>query len=230
MKKPKKPTTTALARKLGVSRSTLYQWREDGAPLDKGESAVLAWAMKETRRNQPDNELRAAKLAVLRETERRLKTANDVKSRAVVSLSEVNAAWSTAIGLLWHGLGRLADELPPAISGLSPDAMGRSIALAVDCLKADMSAALNEHLGQKIDVADAKNQVIAKHVFEVVSARTFHERCEQDYRQFKKWLTEETKLTAEHRERWLRARAAAEMPVPNASDDEVAKFNVKRAE
>src|ERR1035437_10636682 len=119
-KKPQKPdkTISAKAASIGVSRSTLYAWKEAGAPIDKGEGAILEWAMAENRRRSDSDEMRAAKLGVLRQTERRLKIANDEKSKDILKRADVERDAARARGLLWQILARaFGYELPPQLVG-----------------------------------------------------------------------------------------------------------------
>ena len=45
-----------LSRKLRVSRQTLYNWRDEGCPLDEGEEAVMAWVAARKQLKEQESE------------------------------------------------------------------------------------------------------------------------------------------------------------------------------
>ena len=124
MKKPKKQhrkrqTKASLAARLGLSRSTLHEWKAKGCPVDEGDQAVLSWAMSASRRGFESDDIRVAKLEVLTETGRRLKLANDAKQDLTILKTDVQAVMAKAMALLFAEMERkFSLELPPALKGL----------------------------------------------------------------------------------------------------------------
>lgn len=114
----KRQSKTGLAARLGVSRSTVHEWRQRGCPVSEGDEAVLSWAMANARRGFESNDIREARLGVLRQTERRLRLGNDVKSDVMLQKGEVQFAIAKAVNMFLTSLDRLADqELPAVLKG-----------------------------------------------------------------------------------------------------------------
>lgn len=156
MKKTKKPTkpakkqsAMALAAALGVSRSTLYTWREAGAPVDGGEAEVLRWAMKNAKTGHDTDDVRKARLAVLLETARRLKLANDERDKLTLNKIEVRFAMAQSINLLFSTLDRLANvDWPPSLRGLNEQQICTVVKAGIEKLKDEFRAGLEKLLAE----------------------------------------------------------------------------------
>jgi len=117
----KRQTKTKLASKIGVSRSTLHSWQQQGCPVDKTEADILTWAMENTRRGHEPSDIRAAKLSVLLQTARRLQLANDAKQDLTISKTDVSGVMAKGLSMLFNSLDRIfVGELPASAAGLDP--------------------------------------------------------------------------------------------------------------
>jgi len=144
-KKPKSIRETA--KVAGVPKSSVHKWKQEGAPTDDV-AALGEWIAQNDKRGHDPKKLQAAKLGVLRETERRLKIANDAKQRMVVDRAEVEGALQKIIPRFFDRIETaFAYELPPALAGKSPEA------IATIC---------REIITKTINQAKAEMQEIAK--------------------------------------------------------------------
>lgn len=232
--KPKK-SMFALAANIGVSRTTLYTWKEAGAPVDKGEGAILEWAMAENRRGSDNDEMRAAKLGVLRETERRLKIANDEKSKDILKREDVEADAARAMGLLWQALDRaFGYELPPDLVGRSVEEIATGLGVQLDKFKEVLRLEFRKMDGQEIPAAEyeaVKLSAEAVAVLHVCARRALEEKVTSEWSWFQDWKRKVEVESAAARRAWCQKRAAAGLPVPDASDMELAAHpGLKRTE
>ena len=120
----KKPnSTTKLANQIGISRSTLYGWRDEGAPLDKGAKAVLKWAADHGKELSDPKEIRAAmqieRLAILKANRARMERDNRVAAGEMMLTADARRQASEAMAATFGELERRDRELPPALAGLS---------------------------------------------------------------------------------------------------------------
>ena len=139
--KPKKQTRAGLAAKLGLSRSTLHDWKSKGCPVDDGETAVLSWAMANSRKGLEPDDIRAAKLQVLTETARRLKLANDAKEDRSIQKSDVQSVVTKGMAELFSAMDRkFSLELPPALKGLDESEIQKHLLAAIHTFKAGLRA------------------------------------------------------------------------------------------
>jgi hypothetical protein len=234
-KNPKK-SMMALAASMNVSRTTLYSWQKSGAPIDRGEAAILEWAMAESRRGSDSDEMRAAKLGVLRETERRLKIANDEKSKGVLRRQDVEREAAQAMGLLWQALDRaFGYELPPQLAGRTDTAeIATLLSVQLDKLKEVLRLEFRKVDGAAIPASEyeaVKLSAEAVAVLQVCTHRASAEKIEHEYRAFLEWKKERDAGSAAMRRAWCRERAAAGLPVPDASEAELAAHpGLKRTE
>ena len=236
-KKPQKidKTISAKAASIGVSRSTLYAWKEAGAPIDKGEGAILEWAMAENRRGSDTDEMRAAKLGVLRQTERRLKIANDEKSKDILKRADVEREAAQAMGLLWQTLDKaFGYELPPDLVGRNVGEIATLLGVQLDKFKGVLRLEFRKMDGTAIPAAEyeaVKLSAEAVAVLRVCSSRAWAEKIEHEYRAFLEWKKERDAGSAAMRRAWCQKRAAAGLPVPDASDAELNQHpGLKRTE
>jgi len=134
---PRKQPYTALAASLGVARTTLYAWKHEGAPVDKGEGAVLAWALDNAKAESDD--MRQAKLAVLTQTERRLKLQNDQRAGLVIDRATVADGIAKGVATMFSELDRVfTSELPPQLEALKAPAIAAKCREAIERLKATL--------------------------------------------------------------------------------------------
>ena len=236
-KKSKTPNKSmvALAANIGVSRTTLYTWKEAGAPVDKGEGAILEWAMAENRRGSDNDEMRAAKLGVLRETERRLKIANDEKSKDILKREDVEADAARAMGLLWQTLDlAFGYELPPYLVGRSVEEIATGLGVQLDKFKAVLRLEFRKADGEEIPASEyeaVKLSAEAVAVLQVCARRAWEEKVTSEWSWFQDWKRKVEVESAAARRAWCQKRAAAGLPVPDASDMELAAHpGLKRTE
>jgi hypothetical protein len=235
MKKKPNKTMVALAANIGISRTTLYSWKEAGAPIDKGEGAILEWAMAENRRGSDTDEMRAAKLGVLRETERRLKIANDEKSKDILKRADVEREAAQAMGLLWQTLDRaFGYELPPDLFGRSVEEIATRLGAQLDKFKSVLRLEFRKVDGAEIPASEyeaVKLSAEAVAALQVCDHRAWEEKVTSDWTQFKDWKRKGEAESAAARRAWCQKRAAAGLPVPNATDAELAEHpGLKRTE
>src|SRR5262245_45768394 len=125
MKKPrhkkqaKKANKSTLARDLGIDRGTLRGWEKLGAPIADGADAVVEWALKNDRRAFEPEELRAARIGVLLETQRKLKLANDERDGKLVAADLVTSGIQIAVTTFWSEVQRITRDFPSLLEGLS---------------------------------------------------------------------------------------------------------------
>jgi hypothetical protein len=142
-KQPKKQSKSTLAAKLNVSRSTLHDWQKQGCPIDDGDKAILAWALKSGRRGFESDAIRAARLAVLNETAKRLRLANQVKEGLILDRNDVQFAMGRTMSLLFSTLDRYATATwPPTLRGLSESEISTKVLADVEKLKDEFRAGL----------------------------------------------------------------------------------------
>lgn len=228
-------TMTSLAANIGVSRTTLYSWKEAGAPVDKGEGEILEWAMAENRRGSDNNEMRAAKLGVLRETERRLKIANDEKSKDILKREDVERDAAQAMGLLWQTLDRaFGYELPPDLFGRSVQEIETRLGVQLDKFKEVLRLEFRRVDGQEIPASEyeaVKLSAEAVAVLQFCDSRAWEEKVTSEWTWFKDWKRKSEAEAAAARRAFCRQRAAAGLPVPDESAEELAAHpGLKRSE
>lgn len=223
-----------LAADLNVSRTTLYSWKEAGAPVEKGEAAILEWCMNENRRGNDTDEMKAAKLSVLKETFRHLKLKNDERSESVVTLAEVQADAAQAMTIFWQALDvAFGNELPPQLVGCTAPDIAERLAVQLDKLKAVIRLEFSRIAGLKISAADyqaVKLSTEAKAALDVCEGRAWNERIHHEWQRFMDWKRKADAESNAGRRAWCRERAAAGLPVPDASDEEISENpGLKRA-
>jgi len=107
-------TMTDLAAKLGVGRDTVYRWRKAGCPVQGSIEEIEAWAND----NAGDTaEITQAKLAVLKQQARKLKSQNDERDKLLVNFGAVEALLARTLGILFARLDQRADQLPAVLHG-----------------------------------------------------------------------------------------------------------------
>jgi hypothetical protein len=232
-KQKKSKSMSQLAAQLGVSRSTLYAWRDSGAPVDNGEVAVVKWAMSEHRRGADSDEMRAAKLAVLRETERRLKIANDAKAGATMPRSEAEGEAGRAMAVLWQALDEaLGYELPAALAGRTALEIQARLNTQLEKLKAAARMEFQKLAGNTT-TEDFKTIVLAietRSALRACEQRAREEHIHDSWQCFMDWKRTDDAQRAEGRAQWCKSRAAAGLPVPDATEAELPQFpGLKRA-
>ena len=123
MKTPPK-NQKELAARLGVSRQTIahHLKQKDAPPIGDvpGWTAHLA-AHGRDGSAPPDlkRKIAEARLAVLKQTERGLRQANDERDGRTISKDEVSTGIKASVALMFSELDRLfLNELPPALKGL----------------------------------------------------------------------------------------------------------------
>lgn len=230
-KKSPKPAKSmvALAASMGISRTTLYSWKEAGAPIDKGEGAILEWAMAENRRGSDTDEMRDAKLGVLRQTERRLKIANDEKSKGILKREDVEREAAQAMGLLWQTLDRaFGYELPPQLVGRTdPAEIATLLDLQLSKFKEVLRLEFRKVDGEEIPASEyeaVKLSAEAAAVLQVCSRRAWAEKIGNEYQAFVDWREKEHAELKRKRHAWLTEAAATGKAVPNATDEELAQY------
>jgi len=213
-----------LAAKIGVSRSTLYSWKEAGAPIDKGEGAILEWALAENKRGDSD-EIKKARHNVLVETHRSLKLKNDERSTTVLKREQVEADASQAMSLFWQALDEaFGNSLPPMLAGLSAAEISAKLGLQLDKLKSVCRLELSRIAGEKIlapDFEAAKLSIEGRAAMQVCTRRAWDEKLSAEWQSFMDWKRQiETERKAKRRA-WCQERAAAGLPVPDATGEEI---------
>lgn len=224
MKKKQHATATSKAARLGISRTTLYKWKTAGAPIEKGEAAILEWAINEQRGGRDSDEVKAARVDVLKETARKLKTANDLKSGEVIELSKAMQEAKDGMAIVWAGLDRIANELPPRLTGVTVTESARVIRMHVEGIKQAFRSAFAELEGESLDPSAnlrAAEAIINRHVSEVLSKKAFDEKAAHWWSEFMDYKRRTEAERMEQRRAWCRERAAAGLPVPDASDEEL---------
>ena len=237
-KKSQKPNKSmvALAESMRISRSTLYTWKQAGAPIDRGEGAILEWAMAENRRGSDTDEMRGAKLGVLRETERRLKIANDEKSKGILKREDVEREAAHVMGMLWQTLDRaFGYELPPQLVGRTdPAEIATLLGVQLDKFKEVLRLEFRKQDGKEIPASEyeaVKLSAEAVAVLQVCSHRAWEEKISHEWTSFLDWKRKDEAERAAARREWCQKRAAAGRPVPDASDAELAAHpGLKRTE
>jgi hypothetical protein len=233
-KTPKKSLMSKAAG-LGVSRSTLYAWREQGAPIDKGEAAILEWALAENKKPQDSEELRAAKIAVLRQTERRLKIANDTKAKEILLRPDVERAMGQIFSVLWQTMdAAFQNELPPSLVALDAHQIAARLNIQLEKFREILRVEWKRVCGAEITAADyqaAQLSIEAQAALRVCEARTWKENIHHEWTSFQSWKLNDDRRRAEHRREWCQKQAAAGMTVPNATSEELAQHpGLKRTE
>jgi hypothetical protein len=230
-KSSKSKSMMAMAAALGVSRTTLYTWRDAGAPIDKGEGAIVEWAMAENRRGSDNDEMRAAKLDVLRETARRLKIQNDVKTPEILKKDEVERDLGQILSTIYQILDlAFSNDLPQLLADLPIIEVAIRLRAQREKLTGVIRLEFQKMNGLQIKPADYSEVALhadAKMVFATLDGLAFKERVENDWREFKVWLEDVRQRRKENWERVLREASAAGVPVPNATPEEMAKFGLK---
>jgi hypothetical protein len=237
-KKPQKirKTMTSLAASMGISRSTLYTWKETGAPIDKGEGAILEWAMAENRRGADTDEMRAAKLGVLRQTERRLKIANDEKSKDILKRADVEREATQAMGLLWQTLDKaFGYELPPQLVGCNDvHEIASRLAVQLDKFKGVLELEFRRVDGEAIPASEfeaVKLSAEAVEVLQVCNRRAWDEKVTVAWSGFMDWKRLTDDQQAARWRAWLLEAAAKGIAVPCATDAELVAYpGLKRTE
>ena len=144
-KKAIKRTKAALARALGKSRSTLYDWEASGAPLHLGKAAVEAWAKKNSRAGHDTSATGKVRLEILRENARRLKLANDKSGDKMILKSEASFAIHKAMSLLFSHLDRLANiDWPANLKGMAEAQICTQVKSDIEKLKEDFRNGLTK--------------------------------------------------------------------------------------
>jgi hypothetical protein len=227
-KKTQKPrkTMTSLAANIGVSRTTLYSWKEAGAPIDKGEGAILEWAMAENRRGSDTDEMRTAKLGVLRETERRLKIANDEKSKDILKRADVERDAAQAMGLLWQTLDRaFGYELPPQLVGCNDvREIATRLGVQLEKFKGFLRLEFRKVDGAEIPASEyeaVKLSAEAVAVLQVCDHRAWEEKVTVAWSGFMDWKRLTDEQQAARRRAWCIEAAAKNITVYDASDAEL---------
>jgi hypothetical protein len=130
---------------LNVSRSTLFEWERRGCPVGDGDEAILAWAMKASRRGFESDDIRTAKLAVLHETARRLRLANEEKAGNTLSKPEIHSAISKAVNLMFATLDRYASvEWPVTLKGLVEAEISTKVKADIERIKDEFRSGLRK--------------------------------------------------------------------------------------
>jgi len=236
--KSKKPAKSmlALAADLKVSRSTLYGWKAAGAPIDKGEAAVLEWAIKENRRGQDNDEMRTAKMGVLNQTERRLKLANDEKSKGILKREDVERESAKAMAIIWQALElSFGNELPPELAHRSAQEIASLLGVQFKKLTGILRLEFRRFFdSEKVPAGEyqaVKLSAEAVAVMAVLDGKAFHENVSHEWTTFLEWKKKDHAERAEGRREWCQKRAAAGLPVPDATDAELAAHpGLKRME
>jgi hypothetical protein len=230
-KKPQKPNKSmvALAASIGISRTTLYSWKEAGAPIDRGEGAILEWAMAENRRGSDNDEMRAAKLGVLRETERRLKIANDEKTSVILKREDVEREAAQAMGLLWQSLDRaFGYELPPQLVGCSDaNEIASRLAVQLEKFKGVLRLEFRRVDGEQIPAAEylaVQLSAEAVTVLQICSHRAWNEKVTAEWSRFMDWKRLTDEQQAARRRAWCIEAAAKNLPVYDATAEELAAY------
>jgi hypothetical protein len=115
-------------------------------------------------------------------------------------------------------------QLPPMVEGRSLPEINSRCRTIIEQLKAELRRSLAHAAGEKFDETAAvreAEQHIRREVSDQVNRITFAERTAHEYRLFQDWLAEEKELRSEQRGRWLKYRAAAGLPVPDATEAEL---------
>jgi len=117
----KKPSMAKLANSIGIARSTLYTWREEGAPLEKGAMAVLSWAAKNSKELGDPKDVRAAmqveRLAILKASRARVERENQIAAKELMPCADACRQAAEAMALVFSDIIRDANELPPQLVG-----------------------------------------------------------------------------------------------------------------
>ena len=149
-KTTKAKSKSSMAARLGVSRSTLYEWKSAGAPIEKGDAAVLEWVMAEAKGTKDSAEMRNAKLAFIRENERRLKLANDIKAGRYADRDKVSDGIAKCVAILFQELDRrFISELPPQIVNMEAPAIAKKCRQQIEALKGQLKSSLAEIAKEK---------------------------------------------------------------------------------
>jgi hypothetical protein len=228
MKTKQEKTTKSMmskAAKLGVSRSTLYSWKEAGAPTDKSEAEILAWAMAETKRGPDTDAMRTAKLGVLRETERRLKIANDDKTKSIVRREDVEHDIGQLFSVLWQCMDNaFGNELPPLLVSLDAHQIASRLDMQLQRFKGVLRVEWKRVCGEEITPADyeaVKLSIEAIAALRACEKRSWEERIHHEWTSFLDWKRKGEQASNEARREWCQKRAEAGLPVPNATDQEL---------
>jgi hypothetical protein len=231
MKNKAKPpkSMVAIAASMGISRSTLYAWKEAGAPIDKGEGAILEWAMQENRRGSDTDEMRAAKLGVLRETERRLKIANDEKSKDILKREDVQREASRTMALLWQTLDRaFGYELPPQlVNRADPAEIATMLEAQLNKFKEVLRLEFRKLDGEAVPDSEyeaVKISAEATAVLAACTAKAWETKIDYEYKAFVEWRRQQQEDLKRRRHAWLTEAAATGKAVPNATAEELVKY------
>ena len=227
-KNPNK-SMVAIASSMGISRSTLYAWKEAGAPIDKGEGAILEWAMAESRRGSDTDEMRTAKLGVLRETERRLKLANDEKSKGILKREDVQRSAAQTMALLWQTLDRaFGYELPPQLVNRGdPAEIATLLEAQLDKFKQILRLEFRKLEGEAVPDSEyeaVKISAEATAVLAACTAKAWETKIDYEYKAFVEWRRQQQEDLKRRRHAWLTEAAATGKGVPNATVEELAKY------
>jgi hypothetical protein len=168
-------------------------------------------------------------LATWREALNRAQTKREelrlaTESRELIPVADSEAAVGQAIGVLFAGLEMALGELPPMLEGRSLPEINSRCQTIIELLKTELRRAFAQTSGENFDegaAVQAGEQIIRREVFAAVNRIAFADRVAHEYGTFKQWLAEEKQLRSEQRGRWLKYRAAAGLPVPNASEAEL---------
>jgi len=145
--KTKRQSSRALAAKLGVSRSTLYDWKAKGAPMDRGSDAILSWALENVKRGHEAPEIQELKADVLRETARRLRLANDEKAGQTLDKLQAGLAITKSVTTFWNQIARLCEtELPGELPGMTAPEIQAYLSAVSKRLKTDLRDGLEAAL------------------------------------------------------------------------------------
>jgi hypothetical protein len=120
----KRNTVRNSARKSGIPKSSLQDWKRQGAPIDDPE-ALGVWIAENDKRGHDPKAIQAARLRVFQETARKLKIQNDEKERVIIDRSEVEQALHRIIPKFFDRIETaLCYELPPSLAGKPPETIG----------------------------------------------------------------------------------------------------------
>jgi hypothetical protein len=236
-KNPKnKPATKAeLARQLGISRQLLaWHAKQPDAPTDIGDVAAWQFYLADQARDaglpvKHRLEISRQRARWIEQQANRAERENKLAEKGLIPLAEVKAEIAQAVGILFAGLEAAFAELPLMLEGMSAVDIGRRLTTTSELLKAELRRAAAKIAGEIQDeqsAVQAARAIIDRQVFAAVGQIAFAERIESEYNTFKRWFAGELELRQGDRERWLKSRAEAGLPVPNATPDEQLKFKV----
>jgi len=142
-------TKSKLALALGISRQLLnaHLKSPDCPQLDD----VAGWEMllaEKGRTGSAPPKLRdaiaKARLAILKETQKRLDRENRIADGALVSIVEVRRQCNSAGGYFMEALEKLARELPPSLAGQPIDALAARIEREVESIRKHLTQKMQE--------------------------------------------------------------------------------------